>query len=47
MEEIRRLNVLCNGRNVGKMALYKGCIVAFEYVREWLGPSAGGPAYHF
>lgn len=36
MEEIRRLKVLYHGRNVGKMALYKGRIAAFEYDREWL-----------
>lgn len=36
MQKITELNILYHGRRVGKMALYKNFIAAFEYDREWL-----------
>ena len=36
MEKIKYLNVFCQGKRVGKMALYKERLAAFEYDKEWL-----------
>ena len=36
MKTTDRLNVMCHGRKVGTMALYKGRLAAFEYDREWI-----------
>lgn len=36
MKEIRELKVLYHGRTVGRMALYKGKLAAFEYDAQWI-----------
>lgn len=36
MEKITNLDVFYHERRVGKMALYKNNLAAFEYDREWI-----------
>lgn len=36
MDRIEQLNVYCHGRKVGRLAVYKKYLTAFEYDREWL-----------
>lgn len=36
MKEIKKLSVLCCGKKAGTLALYKGCLAAFEYDKDWI-----------